>query len=137
MHETPIYMHTYRVLLKYTNVCVDSCSIDQVLNNIFMQLCVITCVLVSTLLALAAAAMVYAQRWNPAPWNRREMQLRRMLDEKNKRERKRKNRRREEEEARLHQDATAWMHESEEATAAGAIKNEHEHIYMCRLQTYI
>ena len=59
------------------------------------------------------SAMVYADKWIPAPWNKREQELRKIKDLKNKRERKRKNARAEEraEDHNLLLAANAWMTE--------------------------
>ena len=57
--------------------------------------------------------MVYAERWQPAPWNKREQELRKIKDKKNKRERKRKNIRQAEDE-QLERDVEIWIHEFEE-----------------------
>ena len=56
--------------------------------------------------------MVYARRWVPNPWNRQEVQLRKIKDAKNKRERERKNRAAENDQTLL-DNATAWEQEGQ------------------------
>ena len=57
--------------------------------------------------------MVFAERWEPAPWNKKEQELRKLKDAKNKRERKRKNLRQAEDQ-QLAKDAEIWINESKE-----------------------
>jgi hypothetical protein len=57
--------------------------------------------------------MVFAERWEPAPWNKKEQELRRIKDAKNLRERNRKNRRQAEDQ-QLAKDAEIWINESKE-----------------------
>ena len=57
--------------------------------------------------------MVFAERWEPAPWNKKEQELRKLKDAKNKRERKRTNLRQAEDQ-QLAKDAEIWINESKE-----------------------
>ena len=60
--------------------------------------------------------MVHATKWIPAPWNKREQQLRKLKDAKNKRDRKRKNRNQEREaqvDAQMLDAANTWETEAD------------------------
>ena len=61
--------------------------------------------------------MVFAQKWEPSPWNKREHELRKLKDAKNRREMQRKNRRRTEDQ-QLARDSQAWIDEYKEESLA-------------------
>ena len=59
-------------------------------------------------------AMPHAEKWIPSPWNKREQELRRIKDQKNKRERKRKNKLAEQVDEQILVAAELWIAEAAE-----------------------
>lgn len=64
--------------------------------------------------------MVYSPKWIPSPWSRREQQLRKIMDQKNKRDRKRKDKKRWEQEQALLAETEMWLQEGSNSEATGS-----------------
>jgi len=67
--------------------------------------------------------MVHAQRWEPKPWNKKEVKLRKIMDAKNQRTQKARTKKREAEgDANLQQALQKWMAETGDDAGRGVEK---------------
>jgi hypothetical protein len=76
--------------------------------------------------------MPHAEKWIPSPWNKRELELRRIKDAKNKRERKRKDKK---QDGELLAAAELWTAEAVDEQHDVSAEPEQGPFYMCFLFT--